>query len=139
MLFCPASIWLVENQSLASTLRNLFCIELHQNSKYCATHDYIKKKENENLSNKHISEAGLFSQSFSDDALVIYFSSTSRKIAVEEKTAVMANHLKWASFTYIHSLAGVSKLILNYLHFFYFVVPCKFCFERKSTDKLNKI
>ena len=114
MLFCPASIWLVENQSLASTLRNLFCIELHQNSKYCATHDYIKKKENENLSNKHISEAGLFSQSFSDDALVIYFSSTSRKIAVEEKTAVMANHLKWASFTYIHSLAGVLKSILNY-------------------------
>ena len=102
MLFCPVSIWLVENQSLASTLRNLCCIELYQNSKYYATHDHIKKKENENLTNKFFNEAGLFNQCFSDDALVIYFSE------------VMANHLKWASFTYIHSLAGVLKLILNY-------------------------
>ena len=114
MLFCPVSIWLVENQSLASTLRNLCCIELYQNSKYYATHDHIKKKENENLTNKFFNEAGLFNQCFSDDALVIYFSSTSRKIAIEEKTAVMANHLKWAIFTYIHSLAGVLKSILNY-------------------------
>ena len=114
MLFCPVSIWLVENQSLESTLRNLCCIELYQNSKYYATHDYIKKKENENLTNKYINEAGLFNQCFSDDALVIYFSSTSRKITVEEDSEVMANHLKWAGFTYIHSLAGVLKLILNY-------------------------
>ena len=74
----------------------------------------LKTKKNENLTNKYISEAGLFSQCFSDDALVIYFSSTFRKITVEEETAVMTNHLKWASFTYIHSLAGVLKLILIY-------------------------
>ena len=112
--FLVMLFWLVENQSLASTLRKLCCIELYQHSNYYATHDYIKKEENENLTNKNISEAGLFSQCFSDDALVIYFSSTSRRIAVEEETAVMANHLKWASFTYIHSLADVLKLILNY-------------------------
>ena len=114
MLFHAASVWLVENQSWASTFRNLCCIELHQNSKYYATHDHIKKKENEKLTNKFFNEAGLFNQCFSDDALVIYFSSTFRKITVEEETAVMTNHLKWASFTYIHSLAGVLKLILNY-------------------------
>ena len=99
---------------ISKHFKKLCCIELYQNSKYYATHDYIKKKENENLTNKYINEAGLFNQCFSDDALVIYFSSTSRKITVEEDSEVMENYLKWASFTYIHSLAGVLKLILIY-------------------------
>ena len=41
----------------------------------------------------YISDAGLFSQCLSDETLVIYISSKSRKIAVEEETAVMATNL----------------------------------------------
>ena len=59
----------------------------------------------------YISEAGPFSQCFFDEVLVIYISSKSRKIPIEEETAVMATNLKWVSFMYILSLAGVLKVI----------------------------
>ena len=49
----------------------------------------------------YISEAGLFSQCFLDEALVIYISSKSIKIPIEEEAAVMATNLKWVSFMYI--------------------------------------
>ena len=49
----------------------------------------------------YISETGLFSQCFLDEALVIYISSKSRKIPTEEEAAVMATNLKWVSFMYI--------------------------------------
>ena len=69
------------------------------------------KKANENLTNVYISEAGLFSQCFLDEALVVYISSKSIKIPIEEEAAVMATNLKWVSFMYILSLAGVLKVI----------------------------
>ena len=100
----PASVLLVGNQSLASTLRNLCLIEWYQNSKYYATYDYIRKKANESLTDVYISEAGLFSQCLSNEALVIYSSSKSRKIAVKEEAAVMAFNLKWSRFTRVLSL-----------------------------------
>ena len=101
----------VGNQSLAGTLRNLCCIEFYQNSKYYASHDYIRRKADKNLTNVYISEAGLFSQCLSEEALVIYSSSISRKIAVEEEAAVMATSLKWSSFMCVLSLAGALKVI----------------------------
>ena len=110
-MFHAASVSLVGSQSLASTLRNLFCIELYQNAKYYATHDYIRKKEDENLTNMYISQAGLFSQCPSEEALIIYSSSKSRKIAVEEEAEVMTTNLKWSSFLCVLSLAGVLKVI----------------------------
>ena len=45
-----------------------------------------------------MSKAGLFSQCFLDLALLIYISSKSKKIGVEEEAAVMATNLKWVSF-----------------------------------------
>ena len=110
-MFHAASVSLVGNQSLASTLRKLCCIELYQNSKYYATHDYIRKKADENLTNMYISEAGLSSQCPSEEALIIYSSSKSRKIAVEEEAEVMTTNLKWSSFMCVLSLAGVLKVI----------------------------
>ena len=110
-MFHAASVLLVGNQSLASTLRKLCCIELYQNSKYYATHDYIRKKADEKLTNVYITEAGLFSQCLSDEALVIYSSSKSRKVAVEEEAAVMTTNLKWSSFMCVLSLADVLKVI----------------------------
>ena len=59
----------------------------------------------------YISEAGLFSQCFLDEALVIYISSKSRKTPTEEEAAVMTTNLKWVSFMYNLSLAGVLKVI----------------------------
>lgn len=106
-LFHAASVSLVGNQLLASTLKNLCCIELYQNSKYYATLDYIRKKADENLTHVYISEVGLFRQCLSDEALVIYSSSKSRKIAVEEDAAVIATNLKWSSFKCVLSLAGL--------------------------------
>ena len=76
----------------------------------CCSWLYLKKA-NENVTNVYISEAGLFSQCFLDEALVIYISSKSRKIPIEEETAIMATNLKWVSFMYILSLAGVLKVI----------------------------
>ena len=49
----------------------------------------------------YISKAGLFSQCFVDKALLIYISSKSKKIGVEEEVAVTATNLKWVSFMYI--------------------------------------
>ena len=106
-MFHAASVSLVGNQLLASTLKNLCCIELYQNSKYFATHDCVRKKVDENVTNVYISEARLFSQCLSDEALVIYSSSKSRKIAVEEDAAVIATNLKWSSFKCVLSLAGL--------------------------------
>ena len=48
---------------------------------------------------------------FLDEALVIYIFSKSRKILIEEETAVMATNLKRVSFMYILSLAGALKVI----------------------------
>ena len=106
-MFHAALVSLVGNQSPASTLRDLCCIELYQNSKYFVTHDCVRKKADENMTNVYISEARLFSQCLSDEALVIYSSSKSRKIAVDEDAAVIATNLKWWSFMCVLSLAGV--------------------------------
>ena len=76
----------------------------------CCSWLYLKKA-NENLTNVYISEAGLFSQCFLDEALVIYISSKSIKIPIEEEAAVMATNFKWMIFMYILSLAGVLKVI----------------------------
>ena len=77
----------------------------------CCSWLYLKKA-NENLTNVYISEAGLFSQCFFDEALVIYISSKSIKIPIEvEETVVMATNLKWVSVMYILSLADVLKVI----------------------------
>ena len=59
----------------------------------------------------YISEASLFSQCFLDEALVIYISSKSRKTSTAEEAAVMTTNLKWVSFMYNLSLAGVLKVI----------------------------
>ena len=59
----------------------------------------------------YISQAGRFSQSPSEEALIIYSSSKSRKIAVEEEAEVMTTNLKWSSFLCVLSLAGVLKVI----------------------------
>ena len=69
------------------------------------------KKANENLTNVYISEAGLFSQCFLEEALVIYISSKSRNTRTEEEAAVVTTNLKWVSFMYNLSLAGVLKVI----------------------------
>ena len=47
----------------------------------------------------YISNAGLFSQCFLDVALLIYISSKSKTIGVEEEAAVMPTNLKWVSFS----------------------------------------
>ena len=54
----------------------------------------FKKKANKNLTNLYISKAGLFSQYFLDKALLIYISSKSKKIGVEEEAAVTSTNLK---------------------------------------------
>ena len=54
----------------------------------------FKKKANKNLTNLYISKAGLFSQCFLDKALLIYISSKSKKIGVEEEAAVTSTNLK---------------------------------------------
>ena len=62
----------------------------------------------------YISKAGLFSQCFLDVALLIYISSKSKKIGVEEEAAVIATNLKWVSFMYIlfsWCIEGNSKLL----------------------------
>ena len=76
----------------------------------CCSWLYLKKA-NGKLTNVYISEAGLFSQCFLDEALVIYISSKSIKIPIEEEAAVMATNFKWMIFMYILSLAGVLKVI----------------------------
>ena len=61
-----------------------------------------------------MSKAGLFSQCFLDLALLIYISSKSKKIGVEEEAAVIAANLKWVSFMYIlfsWRIEGNSKLL----------------------------
>ena len=62
----------------------------------------------------YIGKAGLFSQCFLDVALLIYFSSKSKKIGVEKETAVMATNLKWVRFMYIllsYCIEGNLKLL----------------------------
>ena len=59
-------------------------------------------------------KAGLFSQCFLDVALLIYFSSKSKMIGVEEEAAVMASNLKWVRFMYIllsYCIEGNLKLL----------------------------
>ena len=94
-------------QALSETYAVLSCIKIQSIMLLMIT----LKKTNENLTNVYISEAGLFSRVFLDEALVIYIFSKSRKIPIEEETAVMATNLKRVSFMYILSLAGVLKVI----------------------------
>ena len=120
-LFHAVSVSLVGNQLLSSTLRELCCIELYQNSDHYANHDFIKNKFNQlQESNIHISENSLFSQCISDEALIVYSENKNKKLAIEKEAAVMSSNLKWSSFIWILVLANILKVSSYYFYMFHY-------------------